>query len=174
MRLMTSVAILLSLLGCGDLGLTQSEPEPAAEPAPAAPVEPAAAPVQEKPATVTHFLKREAALVDKHKAMAENDKLVEVENRITANDYLSAVSQMYFAAGSAIYLSQLKHQLDLMYAQDNRYPTFEEFSALLKQFNIKLGALYEYQMYAYDDQTGEIGILEDRAHMKRIYEAAGR
>ena len=61
-----------------------------------------------------------------------------------------------------------------MHAMNERYPTFEEFSSLLKQFDIRLGNLYDYQMYAYDDQTGEICILEDRALKKQMYEAAGR
>ncbi|MGD9856044.1 MAG: hypothetical protein AB7U20_13960 [Planctomycetaceae bacterium] len=173
MRSIPAAMLMLMLLGCGELALKKPEPTPepaAANPAPAQ----LPAPADEKPATVTHFLKREAAFVDKKQAMAENDKLVEVENRINTTNYLSAVSQAYFAAGSSIYLSQLKHQVDLMHATNERYPTYEEFRDLLKQFNIKLGNLYEYQMYAYDEDTGEICILEDRAHMKRIYEAAGR
>lgn len=168
------LALLLLTLGCDQLALKKPEeapPEPAAaDPAPAQPQVQA----EEKPVKPRHFLKREAALVDKNKAMAENDSLVEVKNEINATDYLSAVSQAYFAAGSSVQLSQLKHQIDLMHAQNERYPTFEEFRDLLKQFDIKLGHLYEYQMYAYDEETGGISILEDREHKKRIYEAAGR
>lgn len=172
MKPMACAVLAMTLAGCGELAL--KKPQSAPEPAPANPAPAQAPAAEEKPATVTHFLKREARFVDKKKAMAENDKLVEVENRINTTNYLSAVAQAYFAAGSSIHLTQLKHQVDLMHATNNRYPTYEEFCELLRQFNIKLGNLYEYQMYAYDEDTGEICILEDRAHMKRIYEAAGR
>jgi hypothetical protein len=172
MKLLSFAALTFLLGGCADLKLEKPEPPP--EPIAANPPVPAPPPAEPKPATTTHFLKREAPLVDKKQAMAENDKLVEVQNRINSTNYLSQLSQAYFAAGSSLQLSQLKHQLDLMHAENNKWPSFQEFSDLIKQFRIKLGNLYEYQMYAYDDETGEICILEDRAHKKRIYEAAGR
>jgi len=175
MRSIALTLLILTTLGCDQLALKKPEetpPEPApANPAPAQPQVQA----EEKPVKPTHFRKRVAELVDKNKAMAENDKLVEIErNRISSQNYLTAVGQGYFAAASRIELLNLQNAVNQLHALNNRYPTFEEFNDLLKQTGVRLGNLYEYQMYGYDDQTGEICILEDRAHKKRIYEAAGR
>jgi hypothetical protein len=166
--------VLILTLGCGDLALTKPEEPPAPVPANPAPAQ-APVPAEEKPDKPTHFLKRVAELVDKKQAMAENDKLVEVDrNRMSSQNYLTAVGQGYFAAASRLELLNLQNAVNQMQALNERYPTFAEFKDLLKQTGVRLGNLYEYQMYAYDDETGEICILEDRAHMKRIYEAAGR
>ncbi len=174
MKSTSGVVLTLILLGCGESPVDKTEA--AAEPAGAnpAPAQPQAA-AEEKPVKPTHFLKRVAEFVDKRKAMEENPDLVEIDrNRITASNYLSAVGQGYFALGSRPQLLALQSSVQQLHALNDRYPTFEEFRDLLKQTGVKLGNLYEYQMYAYDDETGEISILEDRAHMKRIYEAAGR
>ncbi len=174
MKFTSSVMLTLVVMGCGKPPV--DKPETAAEPVEAnpAPAQPQAA-AEEKPVKPTHFLKRVAELVDKRKAMEENPDLVELDrNRITAGNYLSAVGQGYFAAASRVQLLNLQNAVQQLHALNDRYPTFEEFRDLLKQTGVKLGNLYEYQMYAYDDETGEISILEDRAYKKRIYEAAGR
>ncbi len=172
MKFSSGVVLTLVVMGCGKPPV--DKPEAAAEPAEANPA-PAQAEAEEKPAKPTHFLKRVAKFVDKRKAMEENSDLVELDrNRITAGNYLSAVGQGYFAIGSRVQLLNLQNAVQQLHALNDRYPTFEEFQDLLKQTGVQLGNLYEYQMYAYDDETGEISILEDRAHMKRIYEAAGR
>jgi hypothetical protein len=172
MKLPLISLLLGTLLGCAEWIPEKPAAAPQAAQAQPAPAQVAAEPQQ--PPRPANFLKREAKLVDMNKALAENDKLVEVENRISANNYVSALSQSYFALGSRVQVLNLKHQIDIMYNVDERYPSFQEFSDLLRQSGVKLGQLYEWQMYAYDDKTGEIGILEDRALKKQKYEASGR
>src|SRR5690606_18305137 len=117
--------------------------------------------------------KREARLVDKNKAMQENPALIEVENKITGSDPLTAVAPSYFTIGSPIHVAALKHNSDLIHAAEGRWPTFAEFQQSLKQSNVELEGLYPYQMYAYDDQTGGLVILEDPEEKRRHYEDAG-
>ena len=119
--------------------------------------------------------KREARLVDKKRAMAENPSIVEVENKINASDPLTAVAQSYFTIGSKAQVAAMQHNLRIQKELNNgNWPSFEEFEKSLKQAGVKLSALYAYQMYGYDQETGGIVVLEDRAEKKRQYEAAGR
>jgi hypothetical protein len=140
----------------------QAEPQP-----PGAAAEPAADP---KPVPIT---KREARLVDKQKAMQENPQLKEVENRINASDPLTAVAQSYFTIGSRAQVAAMQHNLRIQKEIDGQWPTFEQFQQMLKQSNVKLSALYPYQMYAYDQSTGGIVILEDPEEKRQHYERAG-
>jgi hypothetical protein len=147
-------------------------PVDGAAPAPAEPAPPAE-PAVKAPDPIP-FTKREAALVDKKQALSENPKLVEVENKINATDPLTAVAQGYFSIGSRANVLAMEHTIKTMHALNERYPTFAEFEDLMKKNGARLGQLYQWQMYAYDDATGTISILEDRAVKKAMYEAAGR
>ena len=173
MKLWTCLLLGLLLVGCADRKADSAADEATADadPPAAAPADGQAPAEDNKPVP---FTKREAKLVDKEKAMAENASLVEVENKIDASDPLTAASQSYFNMASRVHVSALKHNVDIMKAMNDRWPTFEEFDGLMKQNNIKLKGLYEWQMYAYDAETGGICILEDRAEKKRRYEASGR
>lgn len=192
MKLMLAFALSLLIVGCADSGATSENDSVAAkepgsvaegmgidtgaasaEPATNGPPADARAAANE-PAKPVPFHKREAKLVDKEKAMAENPSMVEVENKINASDPLTAVSQSYFNMASRVRVIQLKHSVDLMHATDGEWPSFAAFDKLMKQHDIKLNGLYPWQVYAYDQQTGGISILEDRAEKKRQYEATGR
>jgi hypothetical protein len=154
-----------------------AESEPAApEPAAAAEVEPAGdeaeapAPAPRQP---QGFSKVEWKLVDRNAALQENPDLIEVENRIDATDPLMAATQSYFTLGSRAQLSAFKHSINLYKAQHDKNPPFGEFEQMLKQANVSLQGLYPWQVYAYDDQTGELCILEDRAEKRRLHEERG-
>ena len=119
-------------------------------------------------------------IVDKHKALAENPNLVEVENSTEAGDYFSAVFQSYFSATSKLnkasmeYNAQLQAQLNAIDGRsDPKPPSFEEFNeqAMMNPNNIK--GLLPWQVYAYDEKTGKVTILEDREERDRLREEAG-
>jgi hypothetical protein len=175
MRLALILSAGLITTGCADRVKEpeqQAEAAPAAAPQQAAEPGPAADPAPEPPKKVP-ITKREARLVDKNKAMQENPALIEVENEINASDPFTAVAQSYFTLGSRAQLLNWKHNLDLMHAAEGRWPTFAEFQQSLKQSNVQLNGLYPYQMYAYDDQTGGLVILENPEEKRRHYEDAG-
>lgn len=108
---------------------------------------------------------RPADLVDKAAAMAANPNLVEVENHVNASDPWSAAADAYFSAASRVHILNLKHELDLMRNLDENYefPSFEEFKEVLERSNVDLKGLRANQVYAYDQATGSICILEDQS-----------
>lgn len=178
------LAVGLLVAGCANEGQNQglraefeqatgdAEPVAGAETTDGEPsVTPAAEPEKPKLIPIT---KREARLVDKQKAMQENPALIEVENKINASDPFTAAAQSYFTIGSKAQVLAMQHTIKIQRELNDRWPTFEEFENSIKQAGVKLTAIYPYQMYAYDDSTGGLTILEDRAEMKRQYEAAGR
>jgi len=113
-------------------------------------------------------------LVDKKQALAENPALIVTTNRINASDPVSAAAQGYFAIGSQAQLLNLKHQVDILKADNNnKPPSFAQFNDLLQQNGVKLAGLYRWQVYAYDDEAGDIVILEDHAMKKAEYEKGG-
>lgn len=175
-----ALGLVLSAAGCVDPStLSQkksAEPAPQADAGPPPQVE---APIAEEaaapaaPPQPQGFAQVEWKLVDRNKALEENPALVEVENRINAADPLMAATQSYFTIGSRAHLLAFKHSIDLYKAEHEKFPPFAEFDKMMKQANVALKGLYPWQVYAYDDKTGELCILEDRAEKKRMHEERG-
>lgn len=172
--LLASLAVLAC--GCIDPAALKPSAEPVAEDSPppeaVTPAQPAA-PAVVMPQGEAAIPDVEAIIVDKSKALAENPSYRVTENRIDAGDPLSAVSQSYFALGSRIHLQNFKHNIDIYYAANDRWPTYEEFIEMFRQFDVKLKHLKPWQVYAYDQTDGTIVIMEDLAEKKRRYEEAG-
>lgn len=115
-------------------------------------------------------------IVDKNKAMAENPNWQVVDRvKVTGGgDYLTAVSQAYVSARTRIYIMALQHEVDLQKElNDGKWPPFEQFEKALRQNQIELNEMFPYQVYAYDDQTGEIVMLEDPVEKRRLRQEAG-
>ncbi len=162
-RALVGLSILSSslLIGCNDPAVQSPTAQDEAAPAPAA--------EEKRP----NLVKRKTKVVlDKNKAMSENPNLVVTENRVSGNDPLTTVLTGYISAASQINVMNMKHQIDLMKAADDRYPTYDEFMAMMAQHNLELNALPDYQNYAYDDKTGEFVILEDPEAKAAFYEQA--
>jgi hypothetical protein len=104
-----------------------------------------------------------ADIVDKQAAMAANPNLVEVTNDVNAGDYLTAVTDAYFSAASRVRVLAMMHNLDIQYAATGEYPSYEDFKAQLEQAGGQLNGLRANQVYAYDQTTGKICILEDQS-----------
>ncbi len=139
----------------------QKQDEEAAAPAQAAapPEAEAEPPAEPQP---QNALQREARLVDRRVYLQEHPDAIELEkNVIKAGDPFTATSQGYFAAVSQLTIAAYEHDLQIWKASnDNRWPTFAEYEQILKRNGIKLRGLKVGQVYAYDDQTGQISILE--------------
>ncbi len=145
------------------------EADPGAAADPAAALQAGAPPAAGAPA----FPEIEAQVVDKQVAMAENPNLFETENGINAMDPVSAASQSYFNLASRIHLANFKHQIDIMQALNDRYPTFDEFSEMMQTQDVEFKGLKPWQMYAYDSSDGTVCILEDPDVKRARYEEAG-
>lgn len=168
-----STAVLL----CGCIDPSSLKPaavdedsEPAAE---AQPAPPGVAPVgvQVGPG---HQGVIEARIVDKQQVLADNPDLVQVENGISAKDPFTAASQSYFNLASRAELLAFQHNIQVYYfANDERYPSYEQFMDLFRTSGVKLRGLKPWQMYAYDSSDGTICILEDPTEKARRREEAG-
>ena len=140
-----------------DGGQANGEEKPSAEPAP--------------PKT-SIIGKTTAKVVDKNKAMAGNPNLVVVENKLQGSDPVSIAGSAYISMSSRISVLNFQNNLKTWKAlNDNRNPTYDEFMQMAK--DLRFAMLPPYQMYGYDDQTGSLVILEDKADKKKRYEAAG-
>lgn len=139
-RLLLAVPLAGLLVGC--------PPPPAAEP-------------QQKAEEEVKPLEREARLVDKQAAMAENPKLVEVTNTIDAVDPVSAATQGYFAGVNKALIPMIEREVVAFEIENNRNPTFDELKSRLDRGGVKLLGLKSWQMYAYDESDGTITVLSD-------------
>ncbi len=143
-------------------------PQPAANPpsdanATAVPEQPAAKP------SGSIIGKTTGKIVDLAEAK-KNPKMVEVDNKITGSDPLTASFGAYVSITSKATALNFKHQMDILKAtNDDKYPTFKEAEKLMKQLHIELNALPPYQLYAYDAKTGGLVTLEDKAEKIRLY-----
>ena len=118
--------------------------------------------------------KTTARVVDYQKAMQENPRLIVKENKAQGNDPLSFAASAYVSARSRASLLNFQHNLDIMKAiNENKNLTYDEVIKLMKQTGLELAALYPYQMYAYDEQTGALMILEDPDDKAARYRQAG-
>lgn len=125
------------------------------------------------------FSELEWKLVERNRALAENPELVEVENHTQAKDPLTAVTQSYFSGTSKLnataieYNAKLQSFIDAEGAQEPKPPSFEHLNQQMQQNSNMVKGLKPWQAYAYDELTGKVTILEDRAEKKRLYEERG-
>jgi hypothetical protein len=177
-----TAALGVAASGCEKPAQKPANPPQQAAAPPAAPAEnaaPAAAPAaapQENPAKGSLLMRMTTTLVDSRKAIAENPKLIVKEkNEFKADDPITYTSKAWFAGVSTAQMAALKHEVEILKNLDDkfRYPSFEQFSEMLKRNNVRLNGLYRWQVYGYDSVDGAIVILEDPDFKKAEYENAG-
>lgn len=139
-------------------------PPVAAPPAAAAPAGQAAAQVQGN----TIGSEIAARVVDKKKALEERPQLFETKNSITASDPIFAPAQGLRAAGSKVEMIAFENTIQLHKAQYDKYPTYAEFMDYYKQAHVQLKGLKPWQVYAYDEETGTISLMEDPVEKERV------
>ncbi|MCA8986820.1 MAG: hypothetical protein KDA78_04225 [Planctomycetaceae bacterium] len=111
-------------------------------------------------------------IVDKNKILTERPDLIEVQNSVTGSDPLTTSLTGYIAASSRVNVMNMQHQIDLMRASEDRNPTYQELMDMMRESRMELNALPDYQMYAYDDQSGKFLILEDPVAKKEFQDQA--
>lgn len=150
---------------------TQSEAgEPSAE-NPEMSGDAAATPAAEQPRQPNLVKRRTSEVLHKQKAMSENPKLVQVENKVNASDPLTSSLQGYISISSRANVLNFQHQLNLMKAmnESGKAPTHAEVLQLLQQTQMDFNALPDYQFYAYDEETGTFLILEDTEAKEKFF-----
>ena len=141
---------------------------PAANAQPANP--PAAQPAEPAKPTGSIIGKLEGKIVDLAEAK-KNPKIVELDNKVTGSDPLTASFSAYVSITSRASMLNFKHQMDILKETNggSQYPSFKETMQLMKQMNIQVNSLPPYQMYGYDVKTGGLVHLEDKAEKIRMY-----
>ena len=198
MRSLWVCVAVVSLIGCGDFDKALNEPaRPVMTPtgiasgsdisdvqkatgggttAPAANPQPAAAPdanAAVAPPAKSIIGRTTIKIVDLAEAK-KNPKIVEVEKKDLGSDPLTVSFNAYVSITSRASILNFKHQMDILKAtNDDKYPTFKETEKLMKELNIRLAELPQYQLYGYDAKSGAIVLLEDKEEKIRLYKANG-
>ena len=186
---MLRTLVLLSLVpfaaGCGN-GASQpigKAKDNSAVDTPVAPVEAASQPPADpgplvgappsQPAQQAPFGMSQAKLVDYAEAR-KNPKVVPANTKIDASDPLTASYQSYFSIGSRATITAFKHNLNIQkQLNDDKWPSFEEFSQLAQQSRIDFAPIFPWQMIGYDQSNGSLVLLEDKGDKIKRYKAKG-
>jgi hypothetical protein len=116
--------------------------------------------------------KTAATVVDMKAEMAKNPSLKVVENKTQGGDPVTVAASAYVAATSQIGKLNFENQLKLWKVTNgDKNPSYQEFMTMAKDLNF--ARLPPYQMYGYNQETGSLVTLEDKADKKKRYEAAG-
>jgi hypothetical protein len=127
----------------------------------------------EPPPQQAPFGTSKARLVDYAEAR-KNPKVVPANTKIDASDPLTASYQSYFSIGSRATIVAFKHNLNIQkQLNDNKWPSFEEFSKLAKQSRIDFAPILPWQMIGYDQSNGSLVLLEDKGDKIQRYKAKG-
>lgn len=165
MRNTIVLAALLVSAGC-----TKLEDEAGGEP-PISASTPAAQPASgERPGIIG---KTTNQVVDLHEARAQNPNLKIVQQRAQGGDPISFALDAYVDVRSRVSVMGMQRDVQAHKALHDRFPTYEEFVETMRRHGIQFTMVEPYRMYAYDEKTGEIVVLEDPDEKRRRYEAAG-
>ena len=161
-----TIGFLASAAGCNRPAPTPTPPPAAPAAAPMAPPAQAEAPMPPAPPAppadpAKAIPNVPAKLVDKNKALAENPKLVDTENKVIIGDPVSFAGSVYFSAINQVTYASLKQTIDAHKALNDKPPTYDELMAMLKMVNFEFPGLKPWQVYAYDDKDGTVTVLED-------------
>jgi hypothetical protein len=184
-RTLILLALIPIVAGCSD---SVRDPEGNAKDnptvvTPAAPVEgndqppsvpgPPVGVVAEQPPKQAPFDTSKAKLVDYATAI-KNPKVVKANTKVDANDPLTASYQSYFSIGSRATIAAFKHNLNIQkQLNDDKWPSFEEFSKLAQQSRIDFAPILPWQMIGYDQSNGSLVLLEDKGDKIQRYKAKG-
>ena len=131
---------------------------------------PAAQPAEPAKPSGSIIGKMDGKVVDLAEAK-KNPKIVELDNKVTGSDPLTASFSAYVSITSRASMLNFKHQMDILKETNggSQYPSFKETQQLMKQLKIEVNSLPPYQMYGYDVKTGGLVHLEDKAEKIRMY-----
>jgi len=131
---------------------------------------PAAQPAEPAQPTGSIIGKVDGKIVDLAEAK-KNPKIVELDNKVTGSDPLTASFSAYVSITSRASMLNFKHQMDILKETNggSQYPSFKDTLQLMKQMKIDVNALPPYQMYGYDVRTGGLVHLEDKGEKIRMF-----
>lgn len=147
---------------------TQSSDKAAAEKAKQSADKPKPKPVPNK-----GILGRTTAKIVDVKKATQDPKIVPVENKIKGSDPLTVVGSAYVTisakAGTLGMQQAIKHHKAL----NDKFPTYDEFMQIVKQNRVEFPEAVPYQLYGYDESSGAIIMLEDKAKKLQLFKKHG-
>lgn len=99
--------------------------------------------------------------------------IVVVENKSQGGDPFSFAASAYVSVRSKASTLGMQQEIQHYKALNDKYPTYDEFMAMMQKHRIEFTMVYPYQRYGYNEDTGEIVILQDNNDKARRYQEAG-
>lgn len=149
MRYLLFCLMLLVVCGCSDFG-----PKPA----------------NPKKKSIVKKLTQE---VVNAKEELQKEHIVQVVNKVQGNDPISQSTSAYIATTSQMSTAFVQQAIMMFEIENNHKPTYDEFMNMVKTQHIQFAMLPPYQTYGYDEDAGEVIVLEDTKDKKERYNSVG-
>lgn len=120
-----------------------------------------AAPAAPAPGSKSIIGRTTDQVFDKRKILAEHPNLTVTPNKISTENPAAIPGQVYTRAVNVAGTADLVQWMKQEKVLNDRYPTHDQLVAYIKQHNIKLPVLPGNQLYAYDQEKGEIVVLQE-------------
>jgi len=153
MRLLTIAALLLFCAGCGAQdnagGNAADGQQPAAKQA-------------KKPRKREGVINKTTDEVVNLQEYLKRPEIQELGNRkIPIADPVTQATSAYMLLAPKAGTLGMQQWVKTFQATNERVPTYDEFIAFMKKERIKFPKIRPYELYAYDELTGEISVIED-------------
>lgn len=113
-----------------------------------------------------------AVVVDAKKAM-QNPDIEVVDGKIKGVDPYSQAGSAYVSMASRVSTLGMQQAIKAHKALNDRFPTYEEYMKMMKENRIEFAQLPPYKLYGYDDETGNILVLQDNKKKEKLFKEAG-
>ncbi|QDV52523.1 hypothetical protein Enr17x_45860 [Gimesia fumaroli] len=175
---------IFSTSGCTDPSEIAKEQDAKHEKQPqdqaAAPEQPAAmempqeeAAIENKNAGKKSILQRTTAVVVDAKKALKNPEIVIVDGKIKGVDPYSQAGSAYVSMASRVSTLGMQQAIKTYKVLNERFPTYDEYMKMMKENRIEFAQLPPYKMYGYNDETGNILVLQDNKKKAELYKDAG-
>ena len=132
-----------------------------------------AAAIEKKNASKKSILQRTTAVVVDAKKALKNPDIIVVDGKIKGVDPFSQAGSAYVVMASKVSTLGMQQAIQHHKALNDRFPTYDEYMKMMKQNRIEFAQLPPYKLYGYDDETGNILVLEDKKKKAQLYKEAG-
>lgn len=116
--------------------------------------------------------KTTAVVVDAKKALANPDIEI-VDGKIKGFDPFTQAGSAYVSMASRVSTLGMQQAVKAHKALNDRFPSYDEYMKMMKEYRIEFAQLPPYKMYGYDAETGNILVLQDKKKKAQLYKEAG-
>ncbi|TWU09274.1 hypothetical protein CA54_45140 [Symmachiella macrocystis] len=96
-----------------------------------------------------------------------------LEQKLNITDPVSGVATLYFRMAGQASTFGMQGAIRLYQAQHEKFPSLEEFKKIMKDHRVEFAKLRPYEMYAYDEETGDLAVMQDLKLKAEIYAKHG-